>query len=141
MSNRKDTDLLASWVDEYYKGIIKNSKIQGVNISYYKSLKGYFKHATILTDIKLQEFGLVDYRIWEKILTETKSSRNTAESGGLFFRFSKFKDVCGRRAFYSTKKKFLKLDLLIETPFKDFYLINPLYIIKLYNPQNINSEE
>ena len=132
---KKEKQLLSSWVEDYYSELIKSSVIKGVNVSYYKSLRGYFRHSILLTDLKLNEFGLVDYKVWEQILTLIKSSRNASESGGLFFRYSRFEEVCKRRAFYNTKKKFIDLELLITTPFKDFYLINPQYVIKLYNPE------
>lgn len=132
--NKDDLEFISEWVESYYKGIEKTSSINGVKFSYYKSLRGYFKHANILTDIKQQEFGLVDYRMWERILTKVKSSHNPVESGGVFMRYDLFKDVCSRRSFFSSKKKFLDLELLIETPYKDYFLLNPLYVIKLYNP-------
>lgn len=128
-------ELLVTWVEQYYRDIVRKSNVNGVSFSYYKSLRGYFKHSIILTDIKQQEFTITDYRIWERILTMIKSGRNPVESGGLHFRHQKFEDICGRSSFYTTRRKFLKLELLIKTPFKDYYILNPAYIIKLYNPK------
>ena len=128
-------DLISEWVEAYYKGIEKTSKLDnGTKFSYYKSLRGYFKHSSLLTDIKLNEFGLVDYRVWESILTKVKSSHNAVESGGVFMRFKLFEDICSERSYFSTKKKLLDLKLIGKTPFKDYYILNPLYVIKLYNP-------
>lgn len=127
---------LSLWVDNYYKKLIKKLNIsEGVDFMFYKSLRGYFKHSIILTDIKEQEFKYVDYRIWDRILTNIKSSHEPSVSGGLFFRYEDYKDFCSLRSFYRTKKKYLDLKLLIETPFKDYYILNPLYVIKLYNPK------
>lgn len=138
--DKEENKLLAAWVEQYYDGLVKSSSISGVKVAYYKSLRGYFRHSIILTDIKLQEFGLVDYKIWEGILTLIKSSRSPVISGGLYFKYERFEDVCKRRSFYKTKRKLLDLGLLIKTPFKDFYLLNPLYAIKLYAPEQSNKE-
>ncbi len=46
-----------------------------------------------------------------------------------------FEDICSERSYYKSKKKFLELELLIKTPFKDYYILNPLYILKLYSPK------
>lgn len=128
-------ELLPAWVEKYYREIIRSSSLNGVSFSYYKSLRGYFKHSILLTDIKQQEFGIVDYRIWERILTGVKSGRNPAESGGLFLRYGTYSDLCSERSYYKTRRKFLDLELLLKTPFKDYYILNPMYIIKLYNPK------
>jgi len=133
-------ELLPAYVEKYYKEILKSSNINGISFSYYKSLRGYFKHSIILTDIKQQEFGVVDYKIWERILTMIKSGRNPVESGGLRMKYETFKDICSKRAYYNTRKKLLSLELLIETPFKHYYILNPRYIIKLYNPKNKSEE-
>ena len=139
-----DISLLPSWLESYYKEAEKVSSLNGIKFSYYKSLRGYFRHSILLTDIKQQEFGLVDYKVWERILTKTISGRNPRESGGLFFRYKDYTDMCSERSWFATKKKLLKLELLLATPFKDFYILNPRYIIKMYNPKmngNENSEQ
>lgn len=135
MAEISNNDLLPTYVENYYKEIIKHSSINGVSFSYYKSLRGYFKHSILLTDIKQQEFGVVDYKVWERILTLIKSGRNPVESGGIRMKFETFSDLCSKRAYYNTRKKLLTLELLIETPFKHYYILNPRYIIKLYNPK------
>jgi len=137
----KDEELLGAWVEQYYRELIKSSSLNGVSFSYYQSLRGYFKHSILLTDIKLHDFGLVDFKIWEWILTNIKSSRNPVESGGLYFRYSKVEHLCKERSYYNTKKLLLNLELLIETPFKDYYILNPKFIIKLYNPKVKKSEK
>lgn len=136
-----EAEMLPAWVEKYYADIVRKSTLNGVDFSYYKSLRGYFKHSSLLTDLKQQEFGLVDYRIWEMILTKIKSSRNAVESGGLFFRYSDYKDVCGKSSFYKTKSKFIKLELLVKTPFRDYFILNPRFVIKLYNPKPPKKEE
>ena len=130
-----DIEQLVAWVEKYYRDIIRKTEIQGITFAYYKSLRGYFKHSTILPTIKEAEFTIVDFRIWERILSNMKSSRNPAESGGLFFRYDNYKDICCQRAYYKTRKKFIKLELLIKTPFKGYFVLNPRYVIKLYNPK------
>lgn len=136
-----DMELLDAWVNLYYSKVRRVSSLNGISFSYYKSLRGYFKHSSILTDIKLNDFGIIDFRLWEWILTEVKSGRNTVESGGLFFRYERVKHLCKERSYYKTKKLFLELELLVETPFKDYYILNPQYIIKLYNPNFIEDDE
>jgi hypothetical protein len=135
MDNEQNKDL-NEWVTEYYKSIIKSSKVNGVYFSYYQSLRGYFKHSILLTDIKQQEFGLVDYRVWDTLLTKIKSGRNPSESGGLYFRHNDYEDICSSRSWFRTRKKFLEFKLLLPTPFKDYYLLNPRFVIKMYNPKD-----
>ena len=130
----KEFELLAVYVNEYYRDLVKTSKIGDNTFSYYKALRGYFKHSHLLTDIKQQEFTVTDYKVWERILTMIKPSHNPVESGGLFLRHKDFEDVASRRAFYATRAKLLKLGLLIETPFKYYFILNPTYVIKLYSP-------
>ncbi len=131
----KEFEKLIAWVEQYYREIIRKSKIDGVSFAYYKALRGYFKHSTILTTIKDAEFTIVDYKIWERILSNMKSSRNPVESGGLFLRYKDYQDICCERAYYSTRRKFLDLELLVNTPFKGYFVLNPQYVIKLYNPK------
>lgn len=131
----EDITLLESWLEQYYKEAEKVSSLNGIKFSYYKSMRGYFRHSIILTDIKEKEFGLVDYKVWERVLTKTKSGRNPMESGGLFFRYKDYSDLCSERAWFNTKKKLIDLELLVATPFRDFFVLNPRYIIKMYNPK------
>src|SRR3989304_3305483 len=133
-------DLLPAYVEKYYREAERNSVKNGVKFSFYKSLRGYFRHSIILTDIKQHEFGVVDYRIWDKVLTGIKSGRNPVESSGLFFSYKNYTDICSERSYYKTRRKFLELELLLKTPFKDYYILNPKYIIKLYSPK-MNEEE
>lgn len=140
MSFEKE-ELLPAWVEGYYRKIIRNSNLNGVNFSYYKSLRGYFKHSILLTDIKQEEFGIVDYKIWERILTDIRSGRNPTESGGLYLRYKTYEDICSERSYYKTRRKFLDLELLVKTPFKDYYILNPMYIIKMYNPKLKKEED
>jgi hypothetical protein len=134
----KSIELLDSWVGDYYENVRRESSIGGIPFTYYKSLRGYFKHSSLLTDIILQDFGIVDYRLWFWIMTMVKAGRNPVNSGGLFFRYEMVEHLCKKRSYYNTKKLFLKLGLLVETPFKDYYILNPQYIIKLYS---INKKE
>ena len=140
MDNENDKDL-NTWVHEYYQGIIKSSKLNGVSFSYYQSLRGYFKHSILLTDIKQEEFGIVDYRVWDTLLTKVKSGRNPLESGGLYFRYNDYDHICSNRSWFRTRKKLLDLKLLIQTPFKDYYLLNPRFVIKMYNPKTISDKK
>lgn len=122
------------YVEAYYKALLKTAKIGDLYFSYYKSLRGYFKHSIVLTQIKEENFSGIDYRVWERLLTSIKGSKNPAEAGAIWFRYKYFKDICSKRSFYYCKKKFVDLELLIETPFKDYFILNPKYIIKLFNP-------
>lgn len=136
MSVYENEEFLPDWVEKYYKGLERKFSVNGIEINFYKSLRGYFRHSIILTDIKEREFGLPDYKMWERILTNVKSSRNPSESGGLFLKYDHYKDILSERSYYSSKKKFLELELLIKTPFKNYYLLNPVYIVKLYSPND-----
>lgn len=132
----ENEDKLNDWVDDFFEKTKKNSNVKGVKFAYYQSLRGYFKHSIILTDIKSQEFGLVDYKIWEWILTNIRGGHNTTESGGIRLRYDKVSHLCKERAYYKSKALFLKLGLIIKTPFKDYYILNPKFVIKLYNPND-----
>jgi hypothetical protein len=136
-----DIELLPAYVESYYRDIVRKSSLNGVSFAYYKSLRGYFKHSILLTDIKQHEFGIVDYKMWERILTNIRSGRNPVESGGLYLTFADYDDICSRRSYYNTRRKFLDLELLLQTPFKDYYILNPTFIIKLYNPTLKKEEE
>jgi len=143
-NKKKEQELLVHYVESFFKDQIRQAKINGYAIAYYRSLRGYFKHANMLTDIKQQEFTANDYKVWEMVLTKIKPGHNAAESGGLYFRYEDFEDICSRRAFYKTRRKLIDLELLIETPFKHYLILNPVYAIKLYTPlpsQKISPEE
>ena len=137
----KNDDLLPAYVENYYREIVRKSSLNGVSFAYYKSLRGYFKHSILLTDIKQQDFGIIDYKIWERILTKIKSSRNPVESGGIYLNYKDYSDFCSERSYYKTRRKLLDLDLLLKTPFKGYYILNPVYIIKLYNPKLSNKSD
>lgn len=137
----KNKQPLSEWVDEFYQKIIRSSKLNGVSFNYYKSLRGYFRHSIMLTDIKLQDFGLIDYRVWEWILCNVKSGRVPSESGGVILRYEKVKDLCSKRSYFKTKKKLIDLKLIIATPYKDYYVLNPEFIVKLYTPKKEIDED
>ena len=130
-----EIEKIVAWVETYYRNIIRKAKIQGIPFAYYKSLRGYWKHATILNDILNDEFGAVDFKIWNRILLNIKSSRSPFESGGFFLKYKDYEDICSVRAYYKTRKKLLDLSLIVKTPFKGYYILNPRYVIKLYNPK------
>lgn len=134
LNNKESIQNLVEYVELFYHKLLKKAKLGDVYFSYYKSLRGYFKHSIVLTEIKEKNFSGSDYKIWERLLTKVKGSKMPSQSGGLFLRFKDFKDICSQRSFYYAKKKFVELELIIETPFKDYYILNPKYIIKLYNP-------
>jgi hypothetical protein len=134
-------ETVTEYVERYYRDVERNTEINGISFSYYKSLRGYFKHSSLLTSLKESEFGLVDYKVWERVLTNIKSTKLPSLSGGLFFRYADYSDLCSRRAWYDSKSKFVRLNLLIDTPYKDFYILNPVYIIKLYNPKKTYKDE
>jgi len=132
--NENEIEKRIEYVEEYYKKLLKTAKIGDVYFNYYKSLRGYFKHSIIFSQLKEEHFSGTDYKIWERTLVRVKGSKLPSEAGGLFFRYEYFEDICKLRSFYYSKKKFIDLELLIETPFKDYFILNPKYIIKLYNP-------
>lgn len=137
----KENEEMVAYVEEFWREIRKTSTIKGITFSYYKSLRGYFKHSILLTDIKQQEFGLNDYKVWERMLTSVKGSHNVVKSGGLYLRFKDYEDICSESAFYKSRRKFLKLGLILETPHKYYFILNPLYIVKVYNPSPKINEE
>jgi hypothetical protein len=81
---RDNIALLVTWVEEYYGKLKKTSTFGGKKYSYYGSLRGYFKHSSVLTESLEKELFGVEYKIWFRMLTNVKSGHNVATSGGLF---------------------------------------------------------
>ena len=135
-SKIEEWEKLREHVENYFQDIEKY-RPDGDDgwISYYKSARGFFKYYNRLPSIKFDDFGKIDYKLWEWILKTVKPSGEPAMSGGLFFRHSKVDDFCSKASFYRSRKRFVHLQLLIKTPFKDYYIINPEYVIKLFNPK------
>jgi hypothetical protein len=123
---------LREYVEKYYDEQLKTARINNTKIKFYKSLRGYYKHSILLTDIKRREFGPVDYALWEEILGKVKSSSDVLISGGLHFRVKDYIKVCSSSSFFRSRLKFIQLGLLLPTPFKSYYILNPTYVIKVY---------
>lgn len=119
------------YVENYFKQVKKTAIIRNVKFDYYKSLRGYYKHSHLLSDIKLKEFNLSDYRLWNGIMVKVPYGSVPVVSGGLDLRYKDFKDYLSKNSFYKSRQKFVDLELLIETPFKNYYILNPLYVLKL----------
>ena len=134
-------EYLRLYVEDYYRDKLKTAKVQNNTIKFYSSLRGYFRHSIRLTDLKRLDFTSTDYLIWETVLTRIKSSADVVKSGGLFFKYSDYKDLCCESSFYSSKKKFIAMELLLVTPFRSYYILNPEYIIKLYVKDAIEKVE
>lgn len=140
MNIRDNIALLVTWVDEYYRKRKKTSTFGGKKYSYYGSLRGYFKHSSILTDVLEKELFGVEYKIWFRMISNVKSGHEPVSSGGLFFKYEDYDDLCGKRNWQRCRKKFIDLNILIETPFKDYYVVNTQYIVKMYNPKEQEEE-
>lgn len=132
-----DKGHLRLYVEDYYREQLKTAQVKNNTIQFYKSLRGYFKHSIRLTDIKREEFTATDYMLWDTLLTNVKSSSDVLVSGGLYFRFKEYGAYCCESSFYTSRKKYVDLGLLIVTPFKGYYIINPEYIIKVYIEDNL----
>lgn len=126
---------IVAYMEEYFAKIEKYRPEGDSWVAYYKSSRGFFKYSNRLPEDKFKYFKLMDYKLWEWILKTIKSTREPALSGGLHFRFSKVSHFCSSPSFYRSRAKFLDLGLLLDTPFKDYYILNPDFIIKLYNPK------
>tara|TARA_R100000781_G_scaffold113591_1_gene82394 strand:- start:5245 stop:5667 length:423 start_codon:yes stop_codon:yes gene_type:complete len=136
-----DLEKLYGWVDSYYNAIRREILRNGERYEFYGSSRGFFKHSSSITDVLEKEFVCVDYKIWFRLLGKIKRGRNPVESGGLFFRYDDYKDISSERKWYETKGKLLELELLVKTPFRDYYILNPKHIIKIYNPKIEYKEE
>jgi len=123
---------LRVYVENYYDEQLKVARINNTKIKFYKSLRGYYKHSILLTDIKRSDFGSIDYILWEEILGKVKSSSDVLISGGLYFRVGDYVKICSSSSFFRSKAKFIDLGLLLPTPFKGYYILNPQYVIKVY---------
>jgi hypothetical protein len=99
----------------------------------YSSSTGKFLHSNLLSEIKLNNFKFVHYVVWEAILTQTEPSANCMKSGVVEFTYPKFKKYCSNRnSFFDVKKVFIDEKLLLPTPNSKIYIINPLYISKMF---------
>ena len=136
-----EKDYLRLFVEDYYREQQRVARINNNTIKFYSSLRGYFRHSIRLTDLKRLDFTSTDYLVWETVLTRIKSSSDVVVSGGLYFRYADYKDLCCESSFYSAKKKFLKLSLFIVTPFRSYYILNPEYVIKVYIDGSITDNE
>jgi hypothetical protein len=128
----KEINHLRLYVEDFYRKELKTAKIKNNTIQFISSIRGYFKHSIRLTDIKRLDFVSTDYLIWETLLTRIKASDDFVVSGGLYFKYSDYEDLCCESSFYASKKKFINLKLLLPTPFRSYYILNPEYVIKVY---------
>ena len=119
------------YVENYFKQVRKTAIIRNVKFDYYKSLRGYYKHSSLLSDIKLKEFNCSDYKLWEAIMVKVPYGSNPVVNGGLDLRYKDYKEHLSKNSFYESRQKFIDLELLIETPFKNYFILNPLYILKV----------
>lgn len=133
--SKLNIDHLKLWVEDYYRPLLKNASINNSVVPYYFKLKGYYKTKEIVDDIIASDFFGVDTLIWFTFLKSIKKSSDPLNSGGGFLRYKDYKDKCSQSSFYMSRSKFIKLELIIETPFVGYYILNPEYIIKL-TPKN-----
>lgn len=123
---------LRLWVEDYYRQKIKNSNIGTAKYKYYHSTKGYYKTKVIVDDIIENNFLGVDTSLWFGFMKSIKKGSDALESGGGFLRYKQYGHKCSQSSFYASRTKFIDLGLIIETPFKGYYILNPEFIIKLY---------
>lgn len=97
------------------------------------SVKGKFYYSDKLLSIKMNHFKMIDYLLWGSILIKVKLGENPSSIAGLFLKYEYFKDICSRRSYQISKKKFLDLKLLLPTPDKKYFIINPYYVCKINN--------
>lgn len=103
------------------------------NNSILTSVKGKFYHSDKLLSIKIKHFKMIDYLLWENILINVRLGENPSTSSGLFLKYGDYSDLCGRSSYHKSKKKFLDLKLLLPTPNKKYFIINPYYVCKINN--------
>lgn len=82
----------------------------------------YSLHLNLLSQIKLTEFDLIDYKVWEYIVGLRKVKFRLT--------FIEVSMICSRRSYFKTKKKLIKLKLIIKADGKNTYRINTKYIKK-----------
>jgi hypothetical protein len=129
-------DHLRLWMEDYYRRELKDARIGKTKIKFVKSLRGYYKVAVSLDDVQINNFAPTDYVLWSVLVKNLKRSVDPVVSGGCFFRYKDYRDYCGETAFYKSRNNFVSLGLLIETPFKAYYVVNPKYVIKIFVKQD-----
>ena len=130
-----DVEKLLLYLDKYWDSVLFKVKTDSNthNIYAYSSRTGKFVYSNKLHFVKIRNFNHIDFLLWESILKGIKSSKDVFLSGGLYLKYDNYKKLCSRRSYQRSKKKFLELKLLLPTPDKKYFIINPYYICKINN--------
>lgn len=122
------------WKDKLYRVPHKNGKgfYYTYNISKWNS-----PVSNLLVEIMLDDMINIERRLFLKILLDIKRGYDAIDSGGLFLNYENYSDVCGKTSFYKAKNKFLELKLLLPVKSsKKYFILNPRYVIRMYNPKD-----
>jgi len=117
------------YVREYFESRRKEVYLNNMSIQFYVRLKGYIKIHNRLSDIKLEHFGKHEYILFEEVLSKLSYNSMPYFSGALYLREKDSR--LNKNVFYKARNKLVKLDILVSTPFRSFYIVNPDYVIKM----------
>ena len=98
----------------------------------YSTNKGKFGFSNILCGILRNDFSNVEVKLFISMLGEVDQTREFEKSGIVDCRYDPYSDVCSHVTFYNALRKYAEYKLLIPTPEKRYYILNPLYINKFF---------
>ena len=128
---------LHSELDLYWRSQLKRVPVgDGFYYTYNKS-KWNAPISNMAIEMMRFDMSDVERLLFLDILLKVKRGYDVIESGGIFLYYSDYKDTCGQTSFYKAKKKFIKLGMLLPVnSHKKYFILNPRYVIKLYNPKD-----
>jgi len=128
-------------VEEDYRKFIESYKSKKWHKSYslhnsdlytYSSNKGKFGMSNLLLDLLVNDYTPIGCRLFLSIVNKLEQSYDFEKSAVVYLKYPLFKDTCSVNVFSLNLKKFISDKLLIETPKKKYYIVNPMYINKFF---------
>ena len=127
------SEAVRDFVVEYWEGKKYRCGEEKDEVWYsYASHVGKYSRSNILDQILVAEFSPIEVYLWTAMMSTVKQSRDYIKSGVIFLTYPDFQEVCSDRVFVETKRKFVEFELLIPTPHKKWFIINPLHTSKYY---------
>lgn len=126
-------------LDAFWNGKLRRVPNKDGKGSYftYNNSKWNAPFANSLLEIMFEEMNLQELRLFLKILLNVKRGYDPITSGGLFLTYADYNNICSDTTFYKAKAKFIQLKLLIPVKSdKKYFILNPRYVIKMYNPKD-----
>lgn len=127
-----DNEYIKYLEDFKSKKFHKSYSLKEYDLYSYSSSKGKVGISNILIDILLSDFKQIEFRLFFSIIKSLKQSYVFEEACVCYLKYSLYSDYCSDRVFGLAIKKYVKYSFLIPTPKSKYYIVNPLYVNKLY---------